>query len=360
MAVYAWVKQNIQNNTFKSGEKLISENKLCEKFSISRPTARQAIALLEKENLVIRKRGSGTFVNHPIIKKQTTSKTIGLLMTYIDGYIFPDFISGVEQVLSKHSYHMALRLTSNQIQNERQQLLSFLDMDIDGLIVEGVKSALPNPNLELYQQLYNRHIPVIFINSYYPTLDCNYILNDDYIGGRLATRHLIENGHKKIAIIFKHDDLQGTLRYKGFLDEMYDQHLEVNESFIFWYSTESYEQLFRPEHLLLLIDKLRECSAAVCYNDQLVFRLIPFLTQAKLNIPKDLSITSFDNSSVNDLASVPLSSVTHPGEELSKLATTSLLTMIENPHFEIKHVYQPSIIIRDSVQPYVPKHCNKD
>ena len=347
LAVAEWIKENIQNNNLKPGEKLISENKLCEKFGISRQTARQAIAILEKENLVNRIQGSGTYINDIIQKK--ASYNIGMVTTYLDDYIFPTIVSGIEKVLSQNNYNLTLRLTRNKVHNERTQLKSLLDSNIDGLIVEGTKTALPNPNLDIYQEFYDSGIPVIFINAHYPSLDCNYIINDDVEGGKMATRYLIETGHQHIAAIFKHDDLQGTLRYKGFLDEMYEKNLTIDEHCLIWYSTESQEDLFSLEQLPFLLKKLKNCSAVICYNDQIAMKLIQLFSQTELNIPQDLSLISFDNSSLAEMASVPLSSITHPGKELGKLAAESILKMITNPQYTLKHIYRPSLIIRNSV-----------
>lgn len=343
------MKQNIYNNTFKAGEKLISENQLCEKFSISRQTARQAISILEKEGLILKKQGSGTYVNHINSANKIPSKTVGLVTTYLDDYIFPTIISGVEKVLSQNGYNTTLRLTRNKVNSEREQLLSLLKSDIDGLIVEGTKSALPNPNLDIYNQFAQRGIPVVFINSYYQSLNCNYIVVNDELGGEMATRYLIENGHQHITGIFKYDDLQGNLRYKGFLSEMYKNNLSVDESTIVWFSTENMEQQFSFENLDSLLKKLKNSTAIVCYNDQIAMKIIQLLANSEVNVPKDLSLVSFDNSSLSQIGTVPLTSITHPGEELGKLAAESILTMINNPHYEIKHTYHPELIIRDSV-----------
>ncbi|WP_317326986.1 GntR family transcriptional regulator [Turicibacter sanguinis] len=349
VAVAEWIKQNIYNNTYKAGEKLISENQLCEKFSISRQTARQAIAILEKEGLVLKKQGSGTYVNHIFSETKIPSKTIGLVTTYLDDYIFPGIISGIEKVLSLNGYNSTLRLTRNKVNTEREQLLSLLKSDIDGLIVEGTKSALPNPNLDIYNQFEQRGIPVVFINSHYAQLNCNYIVVDDELGGELATRHLIENGHQNITGIFKYDDMQGNLRYKGFLTEMYKHNLSVDESAIIWYSTENMEQQFCLENLPQLLKKFKSSTAIVCYNDQIAMKLIQLLASNDLNVPHDLSLVSFDNSSLSQIGVVPLTSITHPGKELGKLAAESILSMINNPHYEMKHTYHPELIIRKSV-----------
>lgn len=236
------------------------------------------------------------------------------------------------------------------INNEREQLLSLLKSDVDGLIVEGTKTALPNPNLDIYRQFAERGVPVVFINSYYPSLDCNFIVVDDEEGGRLATKYLIEQGHRNITGIFKYDDLQGNLRYKGFLTEMYEQQLSVDESTIIWYSTENVDQQFSIENLPTLLKKLNQSTAIVCYNDQIAMKLMQLLSHSELSVPQDLSLVSFDNSSLSQIGTTSLTSVTHPGQELGRLAAESILTMIENPHYEVKHIYKPELIVRQSVQ----------
>lgn len=349
LAIANWLKTGIYNHTFKPDEKLISENQLCEKFGVSRQTARQAILILEQENLVVRKRGSGTYINQLIPTKKNQSYNIGMMTTYLDDHVFPYIISGAEKVLSKAGYHMTLRLTRNKVHNERVQLLSLLESDIDGLIVEGTKTALPNPNLDVYARFYEKNIPVIFINAYYQGIKSNYIINDDVLGARLATRHLIDNGHQKIFGIFKHDDQQGENRYKGFIDELYEQQLSVDDRMIMWYSTESEDTLFSAEQLQHLSEKLKHCSAVICYNDQIAMRLIQFFNHSTVKIPTDLSIVSFDNTSVADFSSVPLTSVTHPSKDIGKFAAESILNMIENPHHQVSHTFTPQLVIRGSV-----------
>ena len=350
LAVSEWMKQQIYHHRFKAGEKLISENQLCEKFSISRQTARQAIAVLEKEGLVLKKQGSGTYVNPDFIRLKADSKTIGLVIDSMDNFLFSEIISEIEDVLSANDYHTILRLTRNKVNHEREQLLTLLDSDIDGLIVQGTKSALPNPNLDIYEQFTERGIPVIFINNYYPSLNCNYIVVDDELGGRLATKHLIEKGHERITGIFKYDDLQGSLRYKGFLTEMYHHHLSVDESSIIWYSTEDMNRQFSLDQGHSLLTKLRLCTAIICHNDQIAMKLMNLLARQQLSVPNDLSIISFDNSTLCELGTVTLTSVSHPKGELGRLAAESLLTMIENQTFEIKHLYEPELVIRESVK----------
>jgi len=343
-----WLKENIRQGTFKSGEKLISEPSLCEKFGISRHTARSAVGILEQEGFVVRKQGSGTYVNHFL--SDAGRKKIGLLMTYADDYIFPSIISGIEEVLSNKGHGMSLSLTQNKVENERSQLLAFLSDDIDGLIVEAVKSALPSINLDIYKEFAARNIPVIFINTYHSRLDCNYIINNDVAGGRLAARHLIENGHKTIGGIFKHDDIQGNYRYKGFIKEISAQNLGLHENHIIWFSTETLDSLFYPDQFDLLLDRLKGASGVVCYNDQVAVKLMQACARIGLSVPRDLSVVSFDDSNLSRVTSVPLTSISHPGPEMGHVAAESLLELIDNPRHSIHRIYQPRLVVRESVR----------
>ena len=61
--------------------------------------------------------------------------------------------------------------TNNRVDNERRIINELLQKPIDGLLVEGTKSALPNPNLDLYRKLRRHGIPVLFLNGYYRDLE---------------------------------------------------------------------------------------------------------------------------------------------------------------------------------------------
>ena len=342
-----WLRHNILDGTFRTGERLITEHSLCEKFRISRHTARSAVALLEQEGLVVRRQGDGTYVN---LGLNTKRKNIGVLLTDPNCYTFPNMISGINEVLSSQGHRITLALSQNKVENERAQLLSFQAANIDGLIVEAVQSSFANPNLDIYRDFLARNIPIIFVNTYYPRLDSNYIVNDDVEGGRIATGYLIDQGHRKIGGIFKLDSIQGSLRYEGFVNKLYEQNLTLDEARITWYSDESEDHLFSSEQLSLLTEALSNCTAVLCYSDRIACKLIDASSKLGLQIPQDLSIASFDNSIVSRMAIPSITSVTHPGAEMGVLAASSLLKMIGNPNHTIQYAYKPTLVIRDSVR----------
>ena len=278
------------------------------------------------------------------------SKNIGVLLTHADCHTFPNMINGIDEVLSPKNHRLVLSQTQNKADVERSRLLSLLSANVDGLIVEAVKSVSSNPNLEIYEEFAARNIPVVFANVFYSEFNCNYIVNDDVQGGRVAAQYLIDQGHKKIGGFFKHDSMQAFLRHEGFVKKLIEHSLRPNESCVIWYSYENLDDLFSNDQLPLLRRALSRCSAVLCYNDRVASKLITAASAIGINIPNDLSVVSFDNSLLCRLTTPTITSVTHPGEEMGKLAAESILQIINNPNHKIRYTFQPELVIRSSVR----------
>ena len=149
-----WIKDRIGTRELRPGEKLYSENELSEMFDLSRQTVRHAIGILEAEGLVERIRGSGTYIGSRSGNTRKKTMNIAVISTYVDGYIFPPTLQGIVQTLSGAGYMTQIAFTNNRVDNERKILEGILEKDnVDGVIVEATKSALPNPNLHYYEEL---------------------------------------------------------------------------------------------------------------------------------------------------------------------------------------------------------------
>ena len=164
------LRKEIAEGVFRDGQTLLTEEELRFRFNVSRQTIRQAIALLEEDGLVDRRRGSGTYVRHGPRRRMQGTVHVGVVTTYITDYIFPSIVSGIESVLSENGAVMNLSATYNDSQAERNILERMLDGQVDGLIVEGVQTARETENEDLYRRLAERNIPVLFMNSYYPAM----------------------------------------------------------------------------------------------------------------------------------------------------------------------------------------------
>ena len=356
LEIVNWIQAKIENGELKSGNKLYSENELSEMFHISRQTVRHAIDVLEQRKLVMRIQGSGTYISGTDSFGATTEKTmnIAVISTYVDSYIFPNIIKGIEKVLSKADYMVQIAFTNNKIERERDIIQNILEKNnIDGLIVEATKSALPNPNIMFYQQIMNRGIPVIFFNSYYPALSVPHVALNDKLMGKKVTKYLIDKGHKKIAAIFKADDGQGHQRYAGYVEAMLEADIKLNDTNIIWLDTEYIRDL--KDEKKQILTRIDGCTAVFCYNDEIAFLLEEICQKEGIQIPEDLSIIGIDNSELAELCDTPLTSISHPMEKLGTKVAENLIHLIENPSFNATYEFDSEIVTRRSV-----KNLNKN
>ena len=344
-----WVNEQIQNKKLTAGQKMYSENELKEMFGVSRQTVRHAFDVLEQEGIIRRIQGSGTYINDSRLANLSKRMRVAVVTTYVDGYIFPRTIQGIEGVLLDEGYSVQIAFTNNQNGREKTILEDILSRDeVAGVIVETTKSGIPNPNLYLYQEMCRRRIQVIFINSYYPQLKIPHVsLNDRQIGRRM-TRHLIAMGHREIGGIFKLDDGQGQLRYAGYMNAMIENGLDVDDRRVLWVDTED------VKHLDKLTDRILErfggCTGLFCYNDEVAFGLLEIFRKAGIRVPQDISIVGVDDSELAVRGDVAITSAPHPMEELGKKAAENLLHMIKDPFFDANYEFDVDIVQRNSVR----------
>lgn len=324
--VQEWIKSEIHKGTYKNGEKILSENELMEKFNFSRQTIRLAISNLENQGYLEKIKGSGTYVHIKTASATKETRNIGVIITYLDEYIFPEIIKGIENVLSENNYNITLGITYNKVEKETSILNSMINKKVDGIIVEGTKSAIPNPNKEIYNQL-KKTIPCVFINGCYPNLDMPLYTMNDVEGGYIATNYLIEHGHKKIGACFKSDDIPGHKRYEGFMKAMHKHNIAVNEKSILWYTTEDLDFMFKGEADSLLVKRFESCTAIICYNDQMALSLIRFMERNNIKPFEDISVIGFDNSTLSKF--LDLTSVNHAKYDLGALAAEALVKQIK-------------------------------
>ena len=342
------IRNEILSGNYKPGDKLSSENEMSEKFAYSRQTVRQALAILEQEGIVRRQKGSGTYVTIPS-KKESATKNIGVITTYITDYIFPHIIRGIEEELSRKGYRLTLGVTKNRVEEEGKLLRSFLNHKVDGLIVEGTKTAFPNPNIGLYRRLQQMGIPIVFINGYYRELPCVYVATNDRACGIRAAEFLLKRG-SHLGGIFKSDDLQGHERYAGFTQGIIEGGAEINDSSMIWYTTESRANLFKGESATQIYDQLKKCDGVLCYNDQIAYDLIEFLTQKGVRVPDDVAVLSYDNSSISQYCPIKISSFNHPKDQLGIRAADKIIGMIELGIQEKPLLMDMELVVKESAK----------
>lgn len=348
-AVKNALKKDILAGKFPIDAKLPTESNLMQQFEVSRHTVRRAVSDLENEHFVYKVQGGGMFVAdwQKDWQAETKNKTIGVICTHIADYIFPKIISGIDKVLAQNDYTLLLANTHNNHQRERSSLINMLDMKVAGLIIEPTQSALPNPNLDLYQEIKKRQIPTIFLNATYPDLDFPALVVNDKQAEKQLIEHLFEQGHRNILGIFQVDDQQGVARMNGYLEAYQNNSKYALDSQIIMYHASDPLELLEKK-VLNYLNSPTPPTALACYNDELAIRLMDLLKRHNYQIPNDISVVGFDNYEITKYLDPSLTTMNHAKEKMGACAGEMITQMIlKKAKFETK-VYEAEFIARAS------------
>jgi GntR family transcriptional regulator of arabinose operon len=324
------LRSNIRSGLYAEAGRLPSEDALAEAFGVSRQTVRQALHLLAQEGRIEKRKGSGSRI---VSAADGKGRHVAVVTSYIDDYIFPAVLQDIQSVLAEHGYVPLVYATQNLISTERQVLQRLLQENVCGVLMEGVRTALPNPNLDLYAQLAKKGIPCVFLYGCSAELrEAVCVGDDNYGGGYLLTRQLASMGHQHIAGIFKSDDMQGVQRYAGYTAALRDAGLSLPSCQTLWYTTEDRRDFLDAGNMTLLQNfiqsRLEDSTAIVCYNDEIAYLLIRLLGAAGRRVPEDLSVASFDNSYYSDAGPVRITSLGHERHIIGRTAAEALIDLI--------------------------------
>lgn len=262
------------------------------------------------------------------------SMQIGLLIDRIEGSIFPNIIQGIEDVLYSRGYSaMFYVYRSKEDLIKRAMLLK--QKQVDGILlypdtripVETFQNLLKDyPVVTFAKKLRNSNIPCVKVNG-------------EEIG-YLATKHLFESGHKKIAFYCK----KGHSRQKGCLRALTEMGLE-QDSVHFIFTQWGFEQGRKDFRKIIQHDDI---TGIYTYTDSCAAGMIYEATAMGIKIPERLSIIGSNNLPIASQVFPPITTINQPKEEQGAEAAKMLLDMIENKHPGTDKMLQPELIIRDS------------
>ena len=338
------LKEAIERGDYQVGDKLPTESDLMAQYQVSRYTVRRAVGELQNDHYVYRIQGGGMYVDDwqdSVQKRTINNKMIGVVTTHLADYIFPSIISGIDRAISARGYSLIISNTHNSREKEAQSLQKMLDNQVAGLIIEPTQSAMPDPNIELYQQIEAAKIPTLFINAHYPQLQVPFLETKDMEAELAMTEYLISQGHQRILGIFQVDDMQGTHRMRGFINA-YMAHPEISylNKTIMYQSGQDMTKVLKQ--VSTIMSQPEHPTAVVCYNDELAIQIMDVIRSLGLRIPADVSVTGCDDFVLGRYIKPRLTTLEHPKEKMGLDAGTMIVKMIEGEPVEsIKYEMPP-------------------
>ncbi|MDO4338987.1 MAG: GntR family transcriptional regulator [Eubacteriales bacterium] len=321
----AALRTELEQHRSDQSYRLPTEMELTRSYHVSRQTVRQALSVLEKEGLIIRRQGSGTYPAAAV----SAPRIAAVILPDTRSYIYPSVLREIQSFFTAQNYSVQVFTTEYLFEKEREILLSLLKSAVSVILAKGIHTAFPNPNLDLYEKIKNQGIPLIFWGGSYLRLsDSVNVSGDGYAGGYQLASYFIENRHHAIAGVFCKDDRDSQEKYLGCVSAMHAHKLPVRDQAFFWYDSmpcgqhKSLVRVAYPEEFLSYI--ISHCSAVLCHNDEAAYYLIFALRQRGVSIPGQISVAGFDNSHLSEISPVKITTMAY-AQQKPWLAAAQLL-----------------------------------
>lgn len=277
--------------------------------------------------------------------KARSTATIGLLVPNSVNPYFAELARGIEDGCERNGYCVILCNSDDNPQKQRNYLRVLLEKRIDGLIVASV-----GQDGDLLQSLAGVRMPMVIVDRALDGIDADLVRIDHEHGGYLATRHLLELGHRDIACIGGPADTgPGQLRLAGYRRALAEQGVTVAENRVLhcdFSSPGGYDAAVR------LLDGVRP-TAIFAGNDMIGFGVLRAAAERNISVPAELSVVGFDDIELSRYVYPPLTTVGQSIRELGESAAQMLLSRISTPRSGAaeQRIVAPHIVLRESTGP---------
>jgi len=273
------------------------------------------------------------------------SGAIGVVVNEVTGLFYGGIVQGIESVVEKHGMHLVVSSGHRVAERERQAFDSLTQSRADALIL--LVSATSDYDLI---ELANRDRPVVIIGRHIEELADRCVFVDNVHGGYVATRHLIDQGHERIAHLTGNLSMKdGRDRLEGYKAALREAGLEFDEALIV---DSEFVEAGGYRGMQRLLRRGRDFTAAFAANDQSAAGALLALKESGLSVPEDVSIVGYDDVLLAKYVSPALTTVGQPYVEMGRSAAKLALSAIGiAPATRIVTKFEPKLVVRDSVAP---------
>ena len=275
------------------------------------------------------------------------SYTIGIVFEENTGFglahpFFGELLTVIKEEVEKLGYDLLL-LSKHVGPYVNSYYEHCVQKGVDGVIV--LSANLDNDN---YEKLVNSDTPMVLVDLESEVK--NTIYTNNYTSTRKVVKYLIDKGHKKIAYV-KGDLYRyiGLERYNGFIDEMKENNVEIEEQYLFNAPHYTTEEGYSVAGEISLLSDLP--TAVVCPADIVAIGVIDGLNNLKIKVPEQISVIGFDDIKLSSFITPKLTTIAQDKQEIGCLAVKTLIDNINNNNHQLKHYKIDGILIeRNSVK----------
>jgi LacI family transcriptional regulator len=277
------------------------------------------------------------------------TNSVGILVSELHGPFFGQMMASIESELRAAGKHVIITTGHSEEEKEKDGIDFLISRNCDALIIH-VEAVSDDYLIELSQG----KTPIYLVSRYVKELDDRCISLDNSVGGYIATKAIINQGHKKIAYIagpqFKAD---ASNRLSGHKKALAEHNLTFNEHL---YYNGDFKETGGNDGLKYFIDNKLEFTAIICANDEMASGAMKYAREHGYALPDDLSVIGYDNVIFANYLYPTLATIDNPVAKMGEMAAKLVLKDVYQHKIEnIQRVFEPTLIQRDSMAKLVEK-----
>jgi LacI family transcriptional regulator len=250
-----------------------------------------------------------------------TSKntTIGIVLPEVNHHFFASVLDGIEQTANEAGYNIIICQTGENVEKEILSIQTLMASRVAGILAGISKQTHTFQHL---QEVINADIPLVLYDRPCPSLPCDQVVSDDYLGAFKAVEYLIQTGCKRIMFFSSPMQLEvAHRRYQGWRDALQRYGMPIDEEMIVTCDSRAQAIIETP----MILKQADKPDAIFCVNDDCASGVLYAAQILGLNIPQDLSICGFSNAPLCRNTFPMLTTVEQHGVEIGKHAIIRLL-----------------------------------
>ncbi len=275
--------------------------------------------------------------------------TVGVLVPTADRSFFSKVVRGIEEEVSRAGYNVIICQSNDRFQNEKANIEALLRLRADGIIASIAKET---KTYKHFLELRAKNVPLILFDRVHSKPGVSTVVIDDFKGAYEATRHLIEQGCRRIAHFagLQHINIYSE-RLRGYRSALDDHHIPFDEKLVLYSNNLQIEDGIHSMNLLLQLDTPPD--AVFSASDFAALGAIQTCKERGVHIPKEVAVVGFANEPFTEFVDPALSTVDQHSVQMGQIAARLFLEEVEKQNGSFtpqKVVLSPDLIIRKSSQ----------
>src|SRR2546423_14684439 len=279
------------------------------------------------------------------LRNQRTD-TIGVIVPRLNSYFMSTIIAGMENVANHYGFNLLISQSSESVQKEKANAKTMFNNRVDGLLVS---LAYDTDSIAHFEPFFRKNIPLIFFDRVEQHERCTNILIDNRKAAYEATRHLIEQGCRKIVHLTATPKRNVYIdRLQGYKKALADHQIEFKEEYVI-VNNLSQEAGSEAAEMIRQMDPMPDGVFAA--NDNCAVGCMIALKQAGIRIPEDIAFVGFNNDPVSKVVEPNLTTINYPGYEMGEVTARNLINHLNGTammHATNTIILRSDLVIRAS------------